>query len=123
MSLDKQFKLAAAEKPKASLPSHQRRQKFIAAVDKQLVGLPVDGAGNPPTKSTWVWQSDKGDWFISPRYGKATLALAPGMTAIKCEDGKDIVQNLQKLKALTSEGKLDDVLEAAASEIRSRFGK
>jgi hypothetical protein len=35
MSLDKQFKLDAAEKPKASLPSHQRRQKFIAGIDKQ----------------------------------------------------------------------------------------
>lgn len=91
MTLDKQFKLTADEKPKASLPSHQRRQKFIAAIDKHLAGLPDDGAGSPSLKSSWVWQSDKGDWFISPRYGKAALALAPGMTAIKCENAGAII--------------------------------
>ena len=34
MALEKQFNLVAAEKPKATQPSHQRRQKFIAAIDK-----------------------------------------------------------------------------------------
>lgn len=121
MALEKQFKLEAAEKPKASQPSSQRRQKFIAAVDKQLAGMP-DGDATT-IKSTWVWKSDQGDWFISPRYGKAPLELAPGLNAIKCTDAKDVAENLQKLKALASEGKLDEVLEGAASAIRSRFGK
>jgi hypothetical protein len=39
MTLAKQFALAVAEKPKASNPVHQRRHKFIAAVDKQLTAL------------------------------------------------------------------------------------
>lgn len=123
MPLEKQFKLAAAEKPKAILPSHQRRQKFIAAINKQLAGLSNDGTASPLVKSNWVWTSDEGDWFISPRYGKALVKLAPNMNSIKCSDEKDVIQNLQKLKALTVEGKLDSALETAASEIRSRFGK
>ncbi|MGR3761720.1 hypothetical protein ACUXV3_16560 [Roseobacteraceae bacterium NS-SX3] len=121
MALEKQFKLEAAEKPKASQPSSQRRQKFIAAIDKQIAGMPDDGAAT--IKSSWVWKSDQGDWFISPRYGKAPLELAPGLNAIKCADAKDVAGNLEKLKALVTEGKLDDVLEAAATAIRSRFGK
>lgn len=121
MALEKQFKLEAAEKPKASSPSAQRRQKFIAAVDKQLDGIPKEDGDS--FKSTWVWKSDQGDWFISPRYGKAVLELAQGLNAIKCTDAKDVANNLQKLKVLASEGKLDEVLDAAASAIRSRFGK
>jgi hypothetical protein len=121
MALEKQFKLEAAEKPKASQPLSQRRQKFITAIDKQLAGMP-DGDVST-IKSTWVWNSDQGDWFISPRYGMAPLELASGLNAIKCTDAKDVAENLQKLKTLASEGKLDDVLEGAASAIRSRFGK
>jgi soluble cytochrome b562 len=34
-----------------------------------------------------------------------------------------VVKNLQKIKKLASEGKMDAALEAAAAEIRSRFGK
>ncbi|UWR03776.1 hypothetical protein K3740_03495 [Ruegeria conchae] len=122
MALEKQFNLEAAEKPKTTLPSHQRRQKFIAAIDKQLAGMAA-GEASTSTKSTWVWQSSKGDWFISPRYGKASLELAPGLSAIKCKDAEDVMQNLEKLKALTNDGKLDAVLETAATAIRSRFEK
>lgn len=122
MALEKQFNLEAAEKPKTTQPSHQRRQKFIAAIDKQLAGMATGEISNP-TKSTWVWQSSKGEWFISPRYGKASLELAPRLSAIKCTDAEDVVQNLEKLKSLTSDGKLDAVLETAATAIRSRFGK
>ncbi len=123
MTLEKQFTLEAAEKPKASNPTHQRRQKFASAVDKQLVGMSGDQSVVPSKRSSWVWQSEKGDWFVSPRYGKAPLELAPGLNAIKCSGSDDAVKNLQKLKTLAGEGKLDAVLEAAASEIRSRFGK
>ncbi|KUJ76289.1 hypothetical protein AVO45_13365 [Ruegeria marisrubri] len=122
MTLEKQFNLDAAEKPKTTQPSQQRRQKFIAAIDKQLAGMQA-GNASKTWKSTWVWQTSKGDWFISPRYGRTPLELAPGLTAIKCSDAEDVVQNLEKLKNLTSDGKLDAVLETAASEIRSRFGK
>ncbi|MEP1592894.1 hypothetical protein [Sulfitobacter sp.] len=121
MAFEKQFKLEAAEKPKASQPSTLRRQKFIAAIDKQLAGMPDGDTGN--IKSAWVWKSDQGDWLISPRYGKAPLELAPGLNAIKCTDAKDVAENLRKLKTLAGEGKLDGVLEGAASAIRSRFGK
>jgi hypothetical protein len=121
MSLDKQFKLHAAEKPKAIQPFAQRRQKFIAAVDKQLARAPDDDAGT--ITSTWVWKSDAGELFISPCYGRTPIELSPGLNAIKCTGVQDVVKNLQKLKNLTDEGKLDDVLMAAATTIRSRFGK
>ncbi len=121
MSLVKQFKLEAADKPKAIQPFAQRRQKFIAAVDKQLTGVPDDDAST--ITSTWVWKSDEGDWFISPCYGRTPLELSPGLNAIKCVDVQDASKNLQKLKTLADEGKLDDVLMAAATTIRSRFGK
>jgi len=123
MTLDKQFKLEAAEKPKTTNPVHRRRQKFISAIDKQFVQMPDGSSAIVSKNSNWVWQSDKGAWFISPRYGKAPLELAPGLNSIKCSGAEDAVENLNKLKALTSEGKLDDVLEAAAADIRSRFGK
>lgn len=121
MALEKQFTLEAVEKPKNNQPTSQRRQKFIAAVEKQLAGMA--GASGGAVGSSWIWKSDKGEWFISPRYGKGALELAPGMASIKCTDAKDVIENLNKLKALTAEGKLDDALEAAASAIRSRFGK
>ncbi len=121
MPLVKQFKLEAAEKPKAIQPFAQRRQKFIAAVEKQLAGVPVDGAST--ITSTWVWKSDDGDWFISPCYGRTSLELSPGLNAIKCVDVADVTKNLQKLKMLADVGKLDDVLMEAATTIRSRFGK
>tara|TARA_R110002094_G_scaffold197574_2_gene170031 strand:- start:214 stop:585 length:372 start_codon:yes stop_codon:yes gene_type:complete len=123
MTLAKQFTLEAAEKPKTNNSTHQRRQKFIAAVDKQFAALPGGNSTVLSRSSNWVWQSEKGDWFISPRYGKAPLELAPGLNSIKCSSTDDAVKTLQKLKTLASEGKLDTVLEAAASEIRSRFGK
>lgn len=123
MTLEKQFKLEAAEKPKTSNPVHQRRQKLISAIDKQFVRMP-DGTSTIVSKtSSWVWQTDKGEWFISPRYGKAPLELAPGLNSIKCASAEDVVENLAKLKKLTTEGKLDKVLEAAAASIRSRFQK
>jgi len=123
MTLEKQFTLAAAEKPKSTNPTHQRRQKFIAAIDKQFAALPGGNSTVLSRSSNWVRQSDKGEWFISPRYGKAPLELAAGLHAIKCSGADDAVKNLQKLKALAAEGKLDAVLGAAASEIRSRFGR
>jgi hypothetical protein len=122
MTLAKQFTLEAAEKPKVTSPVHQRRQKFLTAIGKQLSKL-EEGAETPPNKTGWVWQSESGDWFVSPRYGRTPIELAPGMNSIKCTSYDDVMENLAKLKALTSEGKLDAVLEAAASEIRSRFGK
>lgn len=106
---------------KAIQPFAQRRLKFIAALDKQLAGVPDDGTST--ITSTWVWKSDEGDWFISPCYGRTPLELAPGLNAIKCADVADVAMNLQKLKALADEGKLDDVLMEAATTIRSRFGK
>jgi hypothetical protein len=121
MALEKQFKLEAAEKPKAIQPFAQRRQKFIAAVEKQLASVPDDVTST--ITSTWVWKSDEGEWFISPRYGRTPLELSPGLNAIKCVDVADVAKNLQKLKALADEGKLDDVLMEAATTIRSRFGK
>ena len=123
MTLEKQFTLEAAEKPKTSNPVHQRRHKLICAIDKQFVRMP-DGTSTIVSKTSgWVWQTDKGDWFISLRYGKAPLELAPGLNSIKCSDAEDVVENLTKLKKLTSAGKLDKVLEAAAASIRSRFQK
>ena len=121
MALEKQFKLEAAEKPKAIQPFAQRRQKFIAAVEKQLASVPDDGTST--ITSTWVWKSDEGEWFISPRYGRTTLELSPGLNAIKCVDVADVAKNFSKLKTLADEGKLDDVLMEAAITIRSRFGK
>jgi hypothetical protein len=123
MTLEKQFTLEAVEKPKTNNPTYLRRQKFIAAVDKQLAAQPGGTSAVLSGTSNWVWQSDKGDWFISPRYGKAPLELAPGLNSIKCSGSDDVVKNLQKLKTLVSEGKMDAALEAAAAEIRSRFGK
>jgi hypothetical protein len=123
MTLEKQFTLEAVEKPKTNNPTYLRRQKFIVAVDKQLAAQPAGTSAVLSGTSNWVWQSDKGDWFISPRYGKAPLELAPGLNSIKCSGSDDVVKNLQKLKTLASEGKMDAALEAAAAEIRSRFGK
>jgi hypothetical protein len=117
MPLEKQFKLDVAVKPKASQPFIQRRQKFIAAVEKQLVSI-VDS-----DTSTWAWKSDEDHWFISPLYGRTPLELSPGLNAIKCVDAADVVKNLQKLKILADEGKLDDVLAKAVTTIRRRFSK
>ncbi|MFC4214832.1 hypothetical protein [Pseudophaeobacter arcticus] len=66
MALEKQFKLEAAEKPKAIQPFAQRRQKFIAAVDKQLAGVPDDGTST--ITSTWAWKSDDGDFIFPPAF-------------------------------------------------------
>lgn len=123
MSLEKQFTLEAAEKPKVTSPVHQRRMKFVAAIDKQTAKLEDGTAGKLQSRAGWVWQSESGDWFVSPRYGRTPIELAPGMTAIKCSSEQEALKNLTKLKTLTSEGKLDAVLDVAASEIRSRFGK
>ncbi|WJY20426.1 hypothetical protein QTA57_11205 [Fontisubflavum oceani] len=123
MTLEKQFKLEAVERPKTTSPVHQRRMKFISAIDKQLTSLTEDGSGKGARGRGWVWQSEAGEWFVSPRYGRSAIKLAPGMKAIKCADEKDVIDNLAKLKALASDGKLDKVLEAAAADIRSRFAK
>ena len=123
MTLEKQFNLEAAEKPKTSNPIHQRRHKFISAIDKQI-DRSADGSTTLITvRSSWVWQTDNGEWLISPRYGKAPLELAPVLNSIKCTDVDDVVDNLVKLKMMASEGKLDKILEAAAASIRSRFQK
>ena len=118
MTLAKQFTLDAAEKPKTSNPIHQRRLKFVAAIDKQVSNIADGSVGKG-----WVWQSDVGEWFVSPRYGRTPIELAPGLNSIKCTSSDDALKSLEKLKTLASEGKLDAVLEAAAAEIRSRFGK
>jgi hypothetical protein len=61
--------------------------------------------------------------FTSPHYGKGPLELAPGLNSMKSSGSDDVVKNLQKLKTLASEGKMDAALETVAAEIRSRFGK
>ncbi|MQQ10265.1 hypothetical protein GFB49_17495 [Epibacterium sp. SM1979] len=121
MSLSKEFDLSAIAKPKSLSASHLRRQKFIAAIEKQLAAARVGDA--LPKASSWAWQSEAGEWFLSPRYGRAALELADGMATIKCGDAKGVVQSLQKLKSLAQDGQLDEVLEAAALAIRSRFAK
>lgn len=120
MTLEKQFTLEAAEKPKTTNPVHQRRLKFTTTIDKQVANLQAGSTGG---RGGWVWQSEKGEWFVSPKYGRTSIELAPGLNSIKCSGSDDAIKNLAKLKTMTSEGKLDRVLEAAAAEIRSRFGK
>ena len=123
MTLEKQFTLDAAEKPKLTSPVQQRRMKFTSAIDKQLAKLEGRSTSTLTSKAGWVWQSESGEWFVSPRYGRTPIELAPGLNSIKCSSEGDVLKNLAKLKTLTSEGKLDAVLDAAAAEIRSRFGK
>ena len=53
---------------------------------------------------------------VSPKYGRTPIELAPGLNSIKCSGSDDAIKNLEKLKTLTGEGKLDKMLEAAAAE-------
>ena len=123
MSLEKAFDLQKAEKPKTANPMHQRRQKFASAIKKQLDRLKIAPTGYLAKGRSWVWQSDAGEWFVSPRYGRRPLELAPGKHSIKVESLDAVIEALGKLKELTVDGVLDPTLEAAASEIRSSFGK
>jgi hypothetical protein len=123
MTLEKQFTLEAAEKPKANNATHMRRRKFIAAVERQFEAVPGCTSSVLSGTSNWVWQSDKGDWYITPRYGRASLELAPGLNSIKCSGSGDVVTNLEKLKTLSSEGEMDAALDAAADKIRNRICK
>jgi hypothetical protein len=123
MTLKKDFTLEAAEKPKANNVIYIRRRKFIAGVARQFMTVPGGNTTVLSRTSTWVWQSDDGVWFITPRYGRATLELAPGLNSIKCSGSGDVVNNLEKLKTLTVEGKMDPVLTAAAAKNDIRIGK
>ncbi len=65
MTLEKQFTLEAVEKPKATNPVHQRRAKFLTAIDKQVAKLEAGTPGTTQGRAGWVWQSEKGEWFVS----------------------------------------------------------
>ena len=75
MTLEKQFTLEAADKPKTTNPIHQRRLKFVTALDKQVATLQAGSTGG---RGGWVWQNDSGEWSSRRSTDGRRLSLLRG---------------------------------------------
>jgi hypothetical protein len=62
----------------------------------------------------WYWTTDSGKICLSIHYGAKVIALAKGMTAIELVAESEILPTLEKIKAATEAGELDQQIEAVS---------
>jgi len=115
-----ELKFAAAQKPKTQNPTTLRRQRIIRRIDQQIAILSAAKAEGLPS-SSWVWMDDEGTCLLSIKYGRQVLELEKGMPSIFCGDLKKAIEVITYIRAMAVQGKLDDQLSKASTEIRKKF--
>jgi hypothetical protein len=109
-------------------PVHERRTKFVGAVEEQRLVVaaalkgetyskPLKPKGDVPAGSRqvrpWFFQKDAG-WYLQARYGARVLFIDGKSNAIFAAKLADVDAALAMLIAAAGAGELDAVLELAS---------
>ena len=111
--------LVSIRKPTANTPVLQRRNKFTASIEQQIVKIGSFREGKRISREQfWV---DGNTIYFQLRYGKQPLELEKGKSTLKAATFDDLVAQLDEIKTITVAGGLDDALSACANAVRSNF--
>lgn len=117
----KTLNLVTVQKPGASVPLIQRRNKFTASVENQISKIISYGEGKRISRQLF-WSDNSGNWFFELKYGKQPLAIS-GKSTLRAPNLEDMLEQLRQLKIEAIGGGLDEALSAAANATRQNFKK
>lgn len=113
--------LVSVQKPSSHKnPILQRRNKFAASIDSQIVKLGHFMEGKRVRREAF-WIDTSGTWFFQMKYGKQNVEPKKGMSVLKATNGEDLIAQLDEVKAVTVAGGLDEALTACANAVRANF--
>jgi hypothetical protein len=111
--------LVSVQKPTANTPVLQRRNKFTASIEQQIIKIGLFREGKRISReSFWV---ENGNIFFQLRYGKQPLELEKGKSTLKATTFDDLVEQLDQIKTLAVGGAMDDALATCANAVKSNF--
>ena len=113
--------LVSVQKPTANSPVIQRRNKFTASIEQQIVKIGSFREGKSRVNREQFWVGDNGAIYFQLRYGKQPLELEKGKSTLKASTFDDLVAQLEEIKTITVAGGLDEALSACANAVRSNF--
>jgi hypothetical protein len=112
--------LVSVQKPTANTPILQRRNKFTASIEQQIVKIGRFREGARISREAF-WVDPSGAIYFQLRYGKQPLELEKGKSTLKASTFDDLVEQLDQIKTIAVAGGLDDGLAACANAVRSNF--
>jgi hypothetical protein len=112
--------LVSVQKPTANTPILQRRNKFTASIEQQILKIGSFRSGGRISREQF-WADGSGNIFFQLRYGKQPLELEKGKSTLKAATWDDLVAQLDEIKTITVAGGLDEALSACANAVRSNF--
>lgn len=146
MSLLKALKLTDASRSGMIVsPEALLRHKLLGKLDEQIAIAKADQAGEPFIKRgirsvvdpetgervrrevpvrvrRWFWvDGTNSKAFVQIRYGNRPLELAKGKATIEVANTEELLKVMDQLRSAVADGELDEVLQKAADDRRSRF--
>lgn len=112
--------LVSVQKPTANTPVLQRRNKFTASIEQQIVKIGLFREGKRISREQF-WVDGSGAIFFQLRYGKQLLELEKGKSTLKATSFDDLVEQLDQIKTLAVGGAMDDALAACANAVKANF--
>ena len=112
--------LVSVQKPTANTPVLQRRNKFTASIEQQIIKIGLFREGKRISKEAF-WVDAAGAIFFQLRYGKQPLELEKGKSTLKSTSWDDLVEQLDQIKTLAVGGAMDEALAACANAVKSNF--
>lgn len=113
--------LVSVQKPSANTPILQRRSKFAADIDNQILKIGSYRDGKRVSREKF-WLGADGSIYFQMKYGKQPLELQKGKSTLKSTGGwDDIIAQLDEVKIITLAGGLDDALAVCANSVRANF--
>lgn len=112
--------LVSVQKPTANTPVLQRRNKFTASIEQQIVKIGPFREGKRISREQF-WVDGSGAIFFQLRYGKQPLELEKGKSTLKAATFDDLVEQLDQIKTLAVGGAMDDALAACADAVKANF--
>jgi hypothetical protein len=112
--------LVSVQKPTANTPVLQRRNKFTASIEQQIIKVGLFREGKRISREQF-WVDGSGGIFFQLRYGKQPLELEKGKSTLKASTFDDLVEQLDHVKTIAIAGGLDDALANCAHSVRANF--
>jgi hypothetical protein len=112
--------LVSVQKPTANTPVLQRRNKFTASIEQQIIKIGLFREGKRISREAF-WVDGSGVIYCQLRYGKQPLELEKGKSTLKASTFDDLVEQLDQIKTLAVGGAMDDAPAACANAVKSNF--
>ncbi len=112
--------LVNVQKPTANTPILQRRNKFTASIEQQIIKIGLFREGKRISRELF-WVDGSGAILFQLRYGKQPVELEKGKSTLRASTFDDLVEQLQQINTIALGGGLDEALSACANAVRSNF--